>query len=126
MQLARKHLASTVDPIKGKLLGRKVKLLSFQARVALVKFSVASMMIYNMSVCRWLDSVNRECKHICRNFTWTGITDNIKLVTLKWETGNKPFKGVGHGLRKMEINLALLMKIAWVFIRYNSICGLYF
>ncbi|KAF6172084.1 hypothetical protein GIB67_029502 [Kingdonia uniflora] len=80
-----------------------------------------SLSIYNMGIYKWIASVIREGEKAIKNFLWSESTDKKKSCTVGWEKVCLPLKDGGAGIRRLkEINLSLLMKLAWHFLNFDD------
>ncbi|XP_026442641.1 uncharacterized protein LOC113342260 [Papaver somniferum] len=66
------HISNVVDKIKNHLSVWKRKMLSFQDRVVLINFVIASYAIHNMVVYKWPREFVMQCERAIRNFLWSG------------------------------------------------------
>ncbi|OVA18878.1 hypothetical protein BVC80_2955g1 [Macleaya cordata] len=103
-----------VDRLQETLAGWKGSLLSFQARLCLIKSVLFSIPIYNMAIYKWPKSVINSCERIMRNFLWSGDPAKSKLITKAWHKICCPKDEGGLGLVRLEtLNRALLSKLMW-------------
>ncbi|KAF6146730.1 hypothetical protein GIB67_009016 [Kingdonia uniflora] len=74
-----------------------------------------------MSIYKWLDSIIKEREQVLRNFICTGNPSLKKGITVVWHKVCKPLFEGGLGVKSMkEVNLALLMKLAWQIVSRNG------
>ncbi|KAL6326994.1 hypothetical protein AAG906_012678 [Vitis piasezkii] len=102
------------ERVRRRLALWKRQYISKGGRVTLIKSTLASMPIYQMSIFRMPKVVVRRIEKVQRNFLWGGGNMERKVHLVKWEvvcTGKD--KG-GLGLRKLALlNKALLGKWIW-------------
>ncbi|KAF9626762.1 hypothetical protein IFM89_039042 [Coptis chinensis] len=87
-----------------------------QARCVLVKDVLSLIPIHNMAVYWWPSSLIKEAERSIRNFLWSGDPSQRKMITIGWDKVCKPVEEGGLGIRRLrEINVSMLMKLAWQF-----------
>ncbi|RVW36396.1 putative ribonuclease H protein [Vitis vinifera] len=92
--------------------------LSKGGRITLIKSTLASIPLYQMSLFRMPKSVARRLEKLQRNFLWGGANGGNKAHLIKWEVVCTDKKKGGLGLRKLIwLNKALLGKWIWRFAR---------
>ncbi|RVW32801.1 GTPase Der [Vitis vinifera] len=102
------------ERVRRRLALWKRQYISKGGRVTLIKSTLASMPIYQMSIFRMPKVVVRRIEKVQRDFLWGGGNMERKMHLVKWEVvcTNKD-KG-GLGLRKLALlNKALLGKWIW-------------
>ncbi|KAF9603601.1 hypothetical protein IFM89_037100 [Coptis chinensis] len=113
-RITRVAVTPLLDKIRKRITAWKGKLLSFQGRRVLIQSVLSSIPVYNMGVYKWPSSVIKEAESIFRNFLWSGNPAIKKCVTVSWDKVCKPKEEGGLGIRRLrELNMALLMKLAW-------------
>ncbi|XP_026443907.1 uncharacterized protein LOC113344070 [Papaver somniferum] len=111
------HIRQVVEKIMDKLAGWKGQLLSFQARLVLIKSVISSYVTHSMAVYKWPCTAIKRVERAIRNFLWSGDADKRKYFTVLFESLCCPKKEGGLGLKKLlDVNKAMLMKL-WVSIR---------
>ena len=96
----------------------KHQYLSKGGRITLIKSTLASIPLYQMSVFRMPKSVARRIEKLQRNFLWGGANGGNKAHLVKWEVVCADKEKGGLGLRKLVwLNKALLGKWIWRFTR---------
>ncbi|KAF6175182.1 hypothetical protein GIB67_022863 [Kingdonia uniflora] len=92
-------------------------LLSMQGRVVLIQYVLRSLSVYNMGIYKWPISVIQEGERCIWNFLWSRSSETRKACTVSWEKVCKQRNEGRLGIRKLkDINLSLLMKLAWKFL----------
>ncbi|OVA16906.1 Reverse transcriptase zinc-binding domain [Macleaya cordata] len=108
------HIWPLVEKFKSKLAGWKGRLLSFQARLTLIKSVLLSFQVYNMAIYKWPKSIIKEVEKMIHNFLWTSDCSKSKMITSAWHKVCRPMNEGGLGIRRLEwINKSLLMKMCW-------------
>ncbi|RVW95673.1 putative ribonuclease H protein [Vitis vinifera] len=86
-------------------------------RITIIKSTLASMSLYQLSLFRMLRIVARRLKKLQRDFLWGGGSMERKAHLVNWERVCEEGEG-GLGLRKLvPLNKALLGKWVWRFAR---------
>ncbi|RVX07309.1 putative ribonuclease H protein [Vitis vinifera] len=94
----------------------KRQYLSKGGRLTLIKSTMSSFPLYQMSVFRMPKSVARRIEKLQRDFLWGGANGGTKSHLVKWEAVCVEKEKGGLGLRKISIlNKALLGKWIWRF-----------
>ncbi|RVW61481.1 putative ribonuclease H protein [Vitis vinifera] len=94
----------------------KRQYLSEGGRLTLIKSTLSSFPLYQMSVFRMPKSVARRIEKLQRDFLWGGTNGGTKSHLVKWEAVCVEKEKGGLGLRKITIlNKALLGKWIWRF-----------
>ncbi|RVW52584.1 Protein MICRORCHIDIA 7 [Vitis vinifera] len=94
----------------------KRQYLSKGGRLTLIKSTLSSFPLYQMSVFRMPKSVARRIEKLQRDFLWGGTNGGTKSHLVKWEAVCVEKEKGGLGLRKITIlNKALLGKWIWRF-----------
>ncbi|KAF9609915.1 hypothetical protein IFM89_019008 [Coptis chinensis] len=108
-RVKRIHFTGLLDKIKSRITAWRGRHLSLQGRCVLIKSVLSSIPVYNMSIYKWPSSIIIDCEIL-----WTGDPFKAKKTTVAWDKSCKPSSEGGLGLQRMkELNLALLMKLAW-------------
>ncbi|XP_026451781.1 uncharacterized protein LOC113352131 [Papaver somniferum] len=111
------HVRQVVEKIMDKLAGWKSKLLSFQARLVLIRSVISSYVIHSMAVYKWPCTVIKQVEKVIRNFIWSGDAEKLKYFTILYDDLCCSRREGGLGLKKLlDVNRAMLMKL-WVSIR---------
>ncbi|RVW76048.1 putative ribonuclease H protein [Vitis vinifera] len=106
------------EKMRRKLALWKRQFLSKGGRITLIKSTLASIPLYQMSLFRMPKSVARRLEKLQRNFLWGGANGGNKVHLIKWEVVCTDKKKGGLGLRKLFwLNKALLGKWIWRFAR---------
>ena len=91
----------------------KRQYISKGGRITLIKSTLASMPIYQMSIFRMPKIVARRLEKVQRDFLWGGNLEG-KIHLVKWEVVCTEKNKGGLGLRKIAmLNKALLSKWIW-------------
>ncbi|RVW95073.1 putative ribonuclease H protein [Vitis vinifera] len=94
----------------------KRQYLSKGGRLTLIKSTLSSFPLYQMSIFRMPKSVARRIEKLQRDFLWGGTNGGTKSHLVKWEAVCVEKEKGGLGLRKITIlNKALLGKWIWRF-----------
>ncbi|RVW44650.1 Uridine-cytidine kinase C [Vitis vinifera] len=94
----------------------KRQYLSKGGRITLIKSTLSSVPLYQMSVFRMPKSVARRIEKLQRNFLWGGANGGSKVHLVRWEVVCADKDKGGLGLRKITLlNKALLGKWIWRF-----------
>ncbi|KAL6339446.1 hypothetical protein AAG906_032981 [Vitis piasezkii] len=123
LEMAAEIGASSVwDGVEEKVRRRlalwKRQYLSKGGRITLIKSTLASIPLYQMSVFRMPKSVARRLEKLQRDFLWGGANGGNKAHLVKWEVVCVDKEKGGLGLRKLVcLNKALLGKWIWRFAR---------
>ncbi|XP_026450666.1 uncharacterized protein LOC113350758 [Papaver somniferum] len=111
------HVRQVVENIMDKLAGWKGKLLSFQARLVLIRSLIASYVIHYMAVYKWPCNIIKRVKRAIMNFLWSGDAEKSKFFTVLYDNLCCSRRECGMGLRRLiDVNKAMLMKL-WISIR---------
>ncbi|XP_026378452.1 uncharacterized protein LOC113272874 [Papaver somniferum] len=111
------HVRQVVEKIMDKLAGWKGKLLSFQARLVLIRSVIASYVIHSMVVYKWPCNIIKQVERAIRNFLWSGDAEKRKFFTVLYDNLCCSRREGGLGLRRLvDVNKAMLMKL-WISIR---------
>ena len=95
----------------------KRQYISKGGRITIIKSTLASMSLYQLSLFRMLRIVARRLKKLQRDFLWGGGSMERKAHLVNWERVCEEGEG-GLGLRKLvPLNKALLGKWVWRFAR---------
>ncbi|RVW99510.1 putative ribonuclease H protein [Vitis vinifera] len=96
----------------------KRQYLSKEGRITLIKSTLSSIPLYQMSVFRMPKSVARRIEKLQRDFLWGGANGDNKVHLVRWEVVCADKEKGGLGLRKLTLlNKALLGKWIWRFAR---------
>ncbi|RVW60625.1 putative ribonuclease H protein [Vitis vinifera] len=119
---APNRASSVWDGVEEKMRRRlalwKRQFLSKGGRITLIKSTLASIPLYQMSLFRMPKSVARRLEKLQRNFLWGGANGGNKAHLVKWEVVCADKEKGGLGLRKLVwLNKALLGKWIWRFAR---------
>ena len=123
LPLGAPNRASSVwDGVEEKMRRRlalwKHQYLSKGGRITLIKSTLASIPLYQMSVFRMPKSMARRIEKLQRDFLWGGANGGNKAHLVKWEVVCADKEKGGLGLRKLAcLNKALLGKWIWRFAR---------
>ncbi|XP_057806239.1 uncharacterized protein LOC131021166 [Salvia miltiorrhiza] len=98
--------------------------LSMAGQLCLVKSVIQSSIVHTMMVFRWPKSLLHELDRKCRNFIWTGNTDQKPSCAVKWDRCCASLEEGGLGLRSFTLmNKSFLMKLAWNVIKGGDIAS---
>ena len=104
------------ERMRWKLALWKRQYISKGGRIALIKSTLASMPLYQMSLFRMLRVVARRLEKLQRDFLWGGESTERKAHLVNWERVCVGKEKGGLGLRKLvPLNKALLGKWVWRF-----------
>ncbi|KAJ9697654.1 hypothetical protein PVL29_006993 [Vitis rotundifolia] len=104
------------EKVRRRLALWKRQYISKGGRITLIKSTMASMPLYQMSLFRLPNSVARRLEKLQRGFLWGGGNLERKAHLVKWEVVCGDKKKGGLGLRKLTcLNRALLGKWIWRF-----------
>ncbi|KAL6339823.1 hypothetical protein AAG906_034911 [Vitis piasezkii] len=115
------HKASSMwDGVEEKMRRRlalwKRQYISKGGRVTLIKSTLASMPIYQLSLFRMPKMVARRLEKLQRDFLWGGGSLERKVHLIKWEAVCAPKEKGGLGIRRIALlNKVLLGKWLWRF-----------
>ncbi|RVW70345.1 putative ribonuclease H protein [Vitis vinifera] len=102
------------ERVRRRLALWKRQYISKRGRVTLIKSTLASMSIYQMSIFRMPNVVARRLEKVQRDFLWGGGNMEGKIHLVKWEVVCTDKDKGGLGLRKLAmLNKALLGKWIW-------------
>ncbi|RVW50079.1 putative ribonuclease H protein [Vitis vinifera] len=102
------------ERVRRRLALWKRQYISKGGRVTLIKSTLASMPIYQMSIFRMSKVVVRRIEKVQRDFLWEGGNMERKVHLVKWEVVCTDKDKGGLGLRKLALlNKALLGKWIW-------------
>ncbi|XP_026420198.1 uncharacterized protein LOC113316192 [Papaver somniferum] len=108
------HVRQVVEKIMDKLAVWKGKLLSFQARLVLIRSVISSYVLHFMAVYKWSCTVIKQVERSTRNFLWSGDAEKHKYFTVLYDDLCCSRREGGLGLKKLlDVNRAMLMKL-WV------------
>ena len=101
------------EKVRRRLALWKCQYFSKGGRITLIKSTMASMPLYQMSLFRMPKSVARRLEKLQRDFLWGGANGGKKGHLVKWEVVCVDKEKGGLGLRKLAcLNKALLGK--WI------------
>ncbi|KAJ9703718.1 hypothetical protein PVL29_005138 [Vitis rotundifolia] len=104
------------EKVRRRLALWKRQYISKGGRITLIKSTMASMPLYQMSLFRLPNSMARRLEKLQRDFLWGGGSLERKAHVVKWELVCGDKKKGGLGLRKLTcLNRALLGKWIWRF-----------
>ncbi|KAF6175810.1 hypothetical protein GIB67_003298 [Kingdonia uniflora] len=116
-RVTKATLRPLLEKINKRASGWAGSMLSIQGRAVLVKSVLSSLSTNNMGIYKWPMSIVKERERILRNFLWSGNSAIKKSCVVGWNKTCKPRKEGGIDIRSLkEVNLALLMKLAWNFL----------
>ncbi|RVW36073.1 putative ribonuclease H protein [Vitis vinifera] len=102
------------ERVRRRLALWKWQYISKGGRITLIKSTLASMPIYQMSIFRMPKVVARRLEKVQRDFLWGGGNMEGKIHLVKWEVVCTDKDKGGLGLRKLAmLNKALLDKWIW-------------
>lgn len=105
-----------LDKVRSRLASWKRKLLSYAGRLTLIKFVLASLPVYYLSLFKMPDGVARVIERLQASFLWGGSEVRRKVHTVKWSELTKSLEQGGLGLRRVKVvNSCLLIKWWWRF-----------
>ncbi|XP_026378329.1 uncharacterized protein LOC113272746 [Papaver somniferum] len=114
------HVRQVVEKIMDKLAGWKSKLLSFQARLVLIKSVISSYVIHSMAVYKWPCTIIKQVERAVINFLWSGDAEKRKYFTVLYDDLCLSKREGGIGINKLnDVNRAMLMKL-WISIRDSN------
>ncbi|RVW65252.1 putative ribonuclease H protein [Vitis vinifera] len=106
------------ERMRWKLALWKRQYLSKGGRITLIKSTLASMPLYQLSLFRMPKGVARRLEKLQRDFLWGGRSTERKAHLVSWEKVCVSKEKGGLGLRKIvQLNKALLGKWVWRFAR---------
>ncbi|XP_057803087.1 uncharacterized protein LOC131018376 [Salvia miltiorrhiza] len=115
------HLTSIKDKIIHKFSRWAGLHLSMAGRICLVNSVIQSSLTHTMMVYSWPKSLLFELDRKCRNFIWTGNTEQKPSCSVKWSRCCAIKEEGGLGIRSFTLmNKSFLMKLAWNMIKGNS------
>ncbi|XP_057811785.1 uncharacterized protein LOC131026023 [Salvia miltiorrhiza] len=115
------HLTSIKDRIVQKFSRWAGLHLSMAGRICLVNSVIQSSLTHTMMVYSWPKSLLHEIDRKCRNFIWTGNTEQKPSCSVKWSRCCAIKEEGGLGIRSFTLmNKSYLMKLAWNMIKGNS------
>ena len=83
-------------------------------KVTLIKSTVSSLTTYFLSLFPILVKVAKRMEDFQRDFLWTGIGDDRKILLVNWSKICSPVKNGGLGIRCLRrFNSTLLAKWLW-------------
>ncbi|XP_057792980.1 uncharacterized protein LOC131009580 [Salvia miltiorrhiza] len=92
--------------------------LSIAGRLCLVKSVIQSSMVHSMMIYKWPKSLLHSLDRKCRNFVWTGNTEQRPSCPVSWGRTCSPREEGGLGVRSFTLmNQSYLMKLAWKMIK---------
>ncbi|WKA03333.1 hypothetical protein VitviT2T_021448 [Vitis vinifera] len=104
------------ERMRKRLAQWKRQYISKGGRITLIKSTMASLPIYNMSLFRMPKSVANRLEKLQRDFLWGGGSLERKVYLIKWEVVCTQKEKGGLGIRKIDpLNKALLGKWLWRF-----------
>ena len=104
------------ERMRRRLAQWKRQYISKGGRITLIKSTMASLPIYNMSLFRMPKSVANRLEKLQRDFLWGGASLERKVHLIKWEVMCTQKEKGGLGIRKIDpLNKALLGKWLWRF-----------
>ena len=117
---ARHKAVSTWDGVEERMRRRlarwKRQYLSKGGRITLIKSTLASIPIYQMSIFRMPKSVGKRLEKLQRDFLWGGGNTGRKIHLVNWKVVCTQKENEGLGIRRMgSLNKALLGKWIWRF-----------
>ncbi|KAI5445613.1 hypothetical protein KIW84_013725 [Lathyrus oleraceus] len=116
-----KSLQSIADKIILKLESWRGSLLTFAARVGLVKTFIQCMLIHSTSIYVWPVSLVRSIERAARNFIWSWDVSKSKSITVVWKNICKPVSEDGLGLRSLvALNEVTNLKLGWDFMNSDD------
>ncbi|XP_026399257.1 uncharacterized protein LOC113295120 [Papaver somniferum] len=108
------HVRQVVEKILEKLACWRDKLLSFQARLVLIRSVISSYVINSMVVYKWPRRIIEQVERAIRNFLWSGDAEKRKYFTVLYDSLCCSRREGGLGIKRLYvINKAMLMKL-WV------------
>ncbi|XP_026420092.1 uncharacterized protein LOC113316076 [Papaver somniferum] len=114
------HVRQVVEKIMDKLAGWKGKLLSFQARLVLIRSVIASYVIHSMAVYKWPANIMKQVERAIRNFLWSGDAEKRKYFTVLYDNRCCSRREGGLRLKKLiDVKKSMLMKL-WISIRDSN------
>ncbi|XP_026378425.1 uncharacterized protein LOC113272845 [Papaver somniferum] len=114
------HVRQVVEKIMDKLAGWKGKLLSFQARLVIIKSIISRYVIYSMDIYKWPCTVIKQVERAIRNFLWSGDAEKRKYFTVLYDDLCLSKREGGLGIKKLnDVNREILMKL-WISIRDSN------
>ena len=112
------------ERVRRRLALWKRQYISKGGRVTLIKSTLASMPIYQMSIFRMPKVVAKRLEKVQRDFLWGGGNIEGKIHLVKWEVVCKDKDKGGLGRRKLAmLNKALLGKWIWRYACEKIFCG---
>ncbi|KAJ9691474.1 hypothetical protein PVL29_013603 [Vitis rotundifolia] len=117
---ARHKALATWDGVEERMRRRlarwKRQYLSKGGRITLIKSTLASIPIYQMSIFRMPKSVAKRLEKLQRDFLWGGGNTGRKIHLINWKAVCTQKEKGGLGIRRMGVlNKALLGKWIWRF-----------
>ncbi|CAN0862950.1 Putative ribonuclease H protein At1g65750 [Linum grandiflorum] len=100
--------------VERKVESWKAKLLSFGARVVMIKSVLSSLPVYYLSILKAPLLVIERIEGLQKRFLWSGNRDKDKIHWVAWELVKTPKRAGGLGVHDLKVlNEALLSKWMW-------------
>lgn len=110
-----------LDKVQQKLAGWKHRMLSWAARLLLIRTVTSTIPGYVMGVCRLPARTIEDLEKINRRFFWSDTAQHNSTHVISWEQICQPRDQGGLGLWPLRTqNWVILAKLAWRVITDNS------
>lgn len=105
-----------LEKIDRKLAGQKGKLLTYVAKLLLIKNTLSSIPLYSAYIFNMPILMVNEIDSKCKKFLWSSMPNKRKFLLVKQETLYQEKMKGGLGLRKMKVlSQSLRIKLVWQF-----------
>ncbi|CAN1266289.1 Putative ribonuclease H protein At1g65750 [Linum perenne] len=106
--------APIIDRVEKRLSNWKARLLSYGARLVLIKSVLACLPTYQLSLFKVPTRISNTLEKIQRRFLWEGTADQRRIHWVDWSSIKTPLESGGLGILDIKtFNEALLGKWFW-------------